>query len=224
MYSIEAELKILEDGLTELGLCYDEDILNKFKIYLKLLFDYKDRLHLISHRDYTRISLKHFLPSLMVLKYISDDDYACDIGTGAGFPSIPLKIIKPVLNLTLFESVGKKVRFLKELIEKLGFTGIRVINERAEDYGEKNRFTLILIRAAGRINDLIDTIDMLMTPKGKAIFFKTPKVDEEIKKAIDRIQKKGFYLQIEKTFTPLEKVPLNFVILRKYAFCDHSSL
>ncbi len=217
MLSIDSELMILKDGFKELGIDAEEDVFNKFRIYLEVLYHYKNRLHLISHNDYRRISLKHFLPSLTILKFITDVQNACDIGTGAGFPSIPVKILKPGMNFTLFESIKKKANFLRDLIKELNLSNIKVIAERAEKYrGE--RFNLILVRAAGKINDLIKTIDLLIEPGGKAVFYKTRAVEEEIRQAEDRLNRMNFSIKVENVYTPVEKIPMSLVFLTKKCF------
>jgi|UniRef100_A0A7C6EHR8 16S rRNA (guanine527-N7)-methyltransferase len=217
MLSIENEIRILKDGFLELGIEPREDIFNKFRIYLKVLYNYKNHLHLISHNDYKRISLKHFLPSLMILRFISNQQNACDIGAGAGFPSIPVKILVPEINFTLFESIKKKAIFLSYLIKELNLSGIKVISERAEKYQVEN-FDLILIRAAGRIKDLIKTIDHLIKPGGKAVFYKTQAVEEEIRQAKDKIDRMNFSITIENLYTPVEKIPMSLVFLTRKCF------
>ncbi|MCX7995334.1 MAG: 16S rRNA (guanine(527)-N(7))-methyltransferase RsmG [candidate division WOR-3 bacterium] len=212
MTSIENELEILKQGLKELDLPLTLEILNKFRIYLEVLHEYKGQLHLISNNDYQRIAVRHFLPSLLVVKYLKNEKNACDIGAGAGFPSIPVKILRPDINFTLFESVKKKARFLSELIASLGLFGIEVMAMRAEDYKEK-RFDLILIKAAGKIKDLVKTVDSLLNPDGKAIFYKKADVDGEIKQANEKIRKKNFFVKIEKTTTPVERMPISLVFL-----------
>ncbi len=217
MLSIEHELKILQDGFKELGIEAKNDVFNKFRIYLKILGAYQNRLHLISHNDYGRVSLKHFLPSLMVLKFISDEHNACDIGAGAGFPSLPVKILKPQINFTLFESRKKKAKFLYELIRELNLSGIKVIADRAENYSDE-KFDLILVRAAGRIKDLIKTINWLIEPAGKAVFYKTMAVEEEIKQVKDKLDKMGFSIKVANAYTPVEKIPMALVFLTKKCY------
>ncbi|MEO0124085.1 MAG: 16S rRNA (guanine(527)-N(7))-methyltransferase RsmG [candidate division WOR-3 bacterium] len=214
MLSIESELKTLKEGFRELGIYAEEHILDKFSIYLRVLYNCKGRLHLISNNDYRRISLKHFLPSLMILKFITNEQNACDIGAGAGFPSIPIKILKPEMNFTLFESIKKKANFLKYLIKELNLSGIKVIADRAEKYHDE-KFDLILIRAAGKINVLIKTIDLLIAPEGKAVFYKTMAVEEEIRHSKNRLDKNNFSVKVENVYTPVEKIPMSLVFLTK---------
>ncbi len=214
MYLEQRELEVLKKGLGELGIDVSNTVIDKFRTYIKILYDYKHRLHLLSHKDYNRISLKHFLPSLMILKYLSYEKNACDIGAGAGFPSIPVKILKPEINFTLFESVKKKAHFLEVLIQELELSGIKVEPTRAENY-EGEKFDLILIRAAGKVKDLVRTIDRLILPQGRAIFYKSAAVETEIRQAEENLFKLNFAYSIERVTTPIKKIPMALIFLNK---------
>lgn len=204
----------LKKGLDELKIDYSDTILEKFRLYLDALITFKDRLHLISHKDYTRISVKHFLPSLTALKFIADEKKACDIGAGAGFPSVPLKILKPALELTLFESVKKKAEFLRYLIDRLALDKIYVVNCRAENY-DNDHFDIVFIRAAGKIKRLARTVNNLLIPGGRAIFYKSPAIEAELNEAKREIEKYNFVVSIERTLTPVVHEPLTLVLLQK---------
>lgn len=214
MYSVKQELELLKKGFDELKICYSGIILDKFHLYLDALFIFKDKLHLLSYKDYTRISVKHFLPSLTTLKFITNEKKACDIGAGAGFPSVPLKILKPTLEFTLFESVKKKAEFLKYLIDKLALKKIYVVNCRAEEY-ENKRFEIIFIRAAGKVKKLARTINKLLIPGGRAIFYKSPDIETELNEAKGEIEKYSFVVSLERTLTPVVHEPLTLVLLQK---------
>ncbi len=212
--NIKREITELQHGLTLIDIPYDTHIIQKFKRYIEVLYDYKNRLHLLSHRDYSHIAKRHFLTSLMAFHYINDCQTLCDIGAGAGFPSLPLKIVRPEIEYTLFESKRKKAKFLRHLVGELGLLGVDIIDERAENFTEK-RFDLILLKAAGKIKKLLKTIDNLIKPKGRAIFYKPHRVEGEIKVAERELRKRKFRIQIEKLYTPIEHVPLALVILKK---------
>lgn len=214
MCSVDNELSILKKGFEELGIICSEAILNKFRLYLKILYEAKGCIHLISHNDYKRISLKHFLPSLTALKFINNEETACDIGAGAGFPSVPIKILKPELEFVLFESVKKKADFLRYLIGELKLDRIYVMNIRAEEYKESN-FDVIFIRAAGRIKRLVKTVYNLLNPGGKAIFFKSPNISQEVNEAKKEIEKYNLTIHIEKFETPVTNEPLCLIFLHK---------
>ena len=209
------ELNELKEGLRQLGIEYDKSVLERFCIYLEVLHNYKDKVHLLSHRDYAHIARRHFVTSLTALKYIKRFKYVCDVGAGAGFPSIPLRILLPDIDLTLFESRGKKVRFLNTLIDHLGLMHTRVVNGRAEDYKER-KFEVVLLKAVGKIKKLVKTIEHLIEPQGIAIFYKTHRIEDELRAAAAVLEKKHFRIRTEKLFTPLENLPLALVILEKF--------
>jgi 16S rRNA (guanine527-N7)-methyltransferase len=168
----------------------------------------------VSHRDYERISRRHFLPSLLIYQDTMNHKRVCDVGSGAGFPSVPLKILSPHLDLVIFEAQRKKARFLNYLIERLDLEGVEIVNGRAEIYSGV-KFDLALLRAVGTIRKLIGALDSLLAPKAEAIFFKTLRVEKEIGDAQKALQKHNFRVSIRKTLTPLDKSPLALVTLRK---------
>ncbi len=212
--TIKQEMADLCQGFDALGISYNKEIIQKFQKYIEVLYEYRKKLHLLSNQDYKRIAKKHFLTALMAFRYLKDHQVVCDIGAGAGFPSVPLKIVRQNIELTLFESVKKKAEFLSYLKRELGISDIEVINERAEHYREK-KFDIILLKAVGRIKKLMNVIDHLMVPDGVAIFYKTHQVENEIKAADKELIKKGFKIQIDKLRTPVERLPLALVIVRR---------
>lgn len=207
------ELEVLKKGLNELKIRYSQEIIDKFSLYIEILQYYKHKVHLISHNDYFRISIKHFLPSLLVLQFLKDEHYACDIGAGAGFPSIPVKIIKPEINFTLFESVKKKAKILEFLIKELKLKGIKVKNMRAEQ--EKENYDLILVRAAGRIKKLIKLVYSLLKPEGRVIFYKSPNISDELDEAKSEIERYKLSVEIKNLFTPVVHEPISLIFLEK---------
>ena len=213
-FDIGREMAELEKGMNELGIAFSRDTLEKFRSYLGILYSFHGRVHLLSHRDYQRISRRHFLPCLVALPYIQYYWRICDIGSGAGFPSLPLKIFLPNTQLVIFEAQRKKADFLKHLLESLDLKEVEIVNSRAEEYsGEK--FDLALLRAVGKIGKLAGVLDVLLKPGAEAIFFKSFNVQGEIDKAQKALHKHNFQVSIRKTSTPLEKTPLALVILRK---------
>jgi 16S rRNA (guanine527-N7)-methyltransferase len=211
---IVKEIAELERGFKILDIAYNKNTLRKFRKYIEILYQYKGKIHLISHQDYRRISKRHFLTSFMAFPYVIDHNHACDIGAGAGFPSIPLKIICPQINFTLFESKKKKAEFLKRLIDELHLSGIKVVGSRAEDY-ESGNFDLILIKAAGKIKKLIKVIDLFLTPNGRAIFYKSHRIESEMRAAEKELEKRKFEAQVKQLVTPIEKLPFALVILKR---------
>jgi 16S rRNA (guanine527-N7)-methyltransferase len=212
--SFQHELDVLIQGFNDLHIPFTHKTIGCFNTYLEILHEYQKRIHLISQNDYQAISARHFLPSILAYHYIENRFSACDIGAGAGFPSVPLKIVRPELRLTLFESVTKKSLFLDNLVQALNLGDIEVLNERAEYYTGK-RFDLVLLRAVGRIKDLVSTIDRVLAEDGMAIFYKTHHVADEIAAAQKQLQHKKLVVKMEKLYTPVTYKPLALVFVAR---------
>lgn len=212
--SLQRELDTLMQGLDDLHIPFTRKTISRFKIYLEILHDHQGRIHLISQNDYQAISARHFLPSVMAYHYIENRFSACDIGAGAGFPSVPLKLVRPDLTLTLFESITKKARFLETLVHGLDLSDVEIFNERAEHYTGK-RFDIILLRAVGRIRDMVSTVDRVLADDGVAIFYKTHHVVDEIKAAERQLKHKKLVVRVEKLYTPVTLKPLALVFVTR---------
>lgn len=212
--TITRELEDLRKGLAALDITLNQHTRHIFQHYLEIIYHYKGKIHLISRRDYNRIARRHFLVSLMAFPVIRDCRTACDLGAGAGFPSVPLKIMRPDIEFTLFESKQKKAAFLNHVIHTLGLSGITVINDRAEHHGDQ-QFDVVLIKAAGRIRKLLKIIDQLMAPEGRAIFYKSHSIEDELKVAGLALKKRGLQVDVKKAWSPIEHLPLALVIVQK---------
>ncbi|UCD06282.1 MAG: 16S rRNA (guanine(527)-N(7))-methyltransferase RsmG [candidate division WOR-3 bacterium] len=212
--SMEREVDDLRRGLTELRIDSKTEIITQFRDYLRILHSYHGKLHLVSHRDYERISRRHFLPSLAAIEYLQNHQRVCDVGAGAGFPSIPLKLVLPGLDLVIFESVAKKARFLQFLVEGLRLSGVEIRNERAEDY-EGKQFDLMLFKAVGKIGKMLRVVDRLLLSGGEAVFFKSPAVNAELEQAENIIRRRSYKTKVINISTPVEKLPLALVIISK---------
>lgn len=214
VYEIGREIAELKRGMDELGINYGQPVLDRFKIYLEVLYLYHGKIHLLSHQDYKRISRRHLLPSLMALPEVEVHSRVCDVGSGAGFPSVPSKILLPNMDLVIFEAQRKKADFLQYLLERLELRRFKIMNARAEEH-HGAKFDLALLRAVGKIGMLVDVLNVLLEAGGAAIFFKTASVEEEIDEAQKALHKHNFQVSVKKMITPLEKLPLALVTLRK---------
>jgi len=211
---ITREINDLTHGLEILKIPYNERIIEQFKQYIELLYAYEGKVHLISLGDYACISRRHFLPSLVALQHISHCRTVCDIGAGAGFPSVPLKLFTPGIHYTLFESTKKKACFLEELIGKLELQHVEIIADRAEEC-EDRTFDLILLKAVGAIQKMLATIDRFLVPQGRAIFFKSPDHEKELTEAQSELTKRRLHARVEMVSTPLDSRPLALVIIER---------
>jgi len=163
----------LKKAAAAIGIKLDEGQLELFRIYEKVLLFWNRKVNLVSLKSEYDIPIKHFVDSLTLAEFVHSGSPLLDIGTGAGFPGVPLKILNPSIRLTMVESNGKKVSFLKELCRKLSLEA-KILNVRIEDLGEEYRsaFDIVVSRAGLRLPELLKTGSLFMAPDGKIIAMK----------------------------------------------------
>lgn len=154
--------KLYQDALGLLGISLSSRQISAFERYEEELLDWNARFNLTAIRDSESIRVKHFLDSLTCVLAWKDNPPAClvDVGTGAGFPGIPLKILQPSLRLTLVESVGKKAEFCRYLVNKLALDQVEVVQSRAEEVGQqgqhRERYDWAVARAVANLPVLVE--------------------------------------------------------------------
>ena len=167
--------------------------MNNFIIYMDNLIEWNKKINLTAIKKEDDIIVKHFIDSIFILKYINGNKII-DIGSGAGFPGIPLKIAENNLDITLLDSVNKKVLFMQDSIEKMGLKNIVAIHGRAEDYAHdikyREQYDVATSRAVANMSTLVEYMLPFVKVGGFCICMKGPKSDEEIidsKKAIFKL-------------------------------------
>lgn len=164
---------------------YDKNA-EKFEIFRKLLLEYNQKYNLTAITDEREVLIKHFYDSLAGEFIFSEGVSVIEIGSGAGFPSIPLKIVREDLSFTLVESTGKKCEFLRAAVKELGLKNITVLNARAEDLGKdfshREKYDICCARAVARLNTLAEYCLPLVKTGGKMIAYKG-RAEEEVKEA-----------------------------------------
>ncbi|MCI6153417.1 MAG: 16S rRNA (guanine(527)-N(7))-methyltransferase RsmG [Fusobacterium perfoetens] len=175
--------EFLKDGIKKIGLDISDEKIDNLMEYLKLLIEYNSHTNLTAIRDEEGIIEKHFLDSLLIMKYMRiTEGKAIDIGTGAGFPGMVLAICNPQIKFTLIDSVGKKINFLKQVIEKLGLSNVEAINVRAEEFiNEKNRETydIGLCRGVSKLNIILEYVIPFLKVNGRFLPQKMEGTNEE---------------------------------------------
>ena len=163
-----------------------------YEIYTNYLLEVNSHTNLTSITDPNEIEIKHYKDSLSVLPYINEGSKVLDIGAGAGFPGIPLRIEKDI-DLTLIDSVNKKVNFMNEVIEKLGLDKAIAIHTRAEDFAKEKRETydVVVSRAVANMSTLSEYCLPFLKTGGIFIALKGPKADEELDQAKNAIKVLG---------------------------------
>ena len=143
--------------LEKLNISLDNDMLNKFELYYNKLIEVNSYMNLTAITEKEQVYLKHFYDSLTITKAISGDNYnILDVGAGAGFPSVPLAIVKPNVNVTIIDSLNKRINFLNDLTKYIGIDNVVALHQRAEEYIKDKResFDYVTARAVARLNVL----------------------------------------------------------------------
>ncbi len=212
-----------------MGLDIDRAKASLFMHYLKDLKAWNKQFNLTSVTDERDIVVKHFLDSISILSKfnIPKNCLAVDIGTGAGFPGIPIKIMRPDIQMTLIESSLKKTRFLKHLIKAFALEGVNVYTGRAEDFGreKENReiFSLAVSRAVASIAILVEYALPLLKVDGRFVCYKSTGVLGEVSGAQKAINLLGGRVEeIAKVVVPFLKAERYLVSVIKVAPSPHS--
>ncbi|WP_129045547.1 16S rRNA (guanine(527)-N(7))-methyltransferase RsmG [Companilactobacillus metriopterae] len=188
----EFRKKLLEDGIE-----ISDHQLEQFEIYFKELVETNKVMNLTSITEKDQVYLKHFYDSI-ILGIVSPDILSgsmtlCDVGSGAGFPSIPLKIINPQLKITIIDSLNKRIKFLDNLVNKLGLEDVNLVHARAEEFGKsdaRESFDIVTARAVAALNILAEFCLPLTKVGGKFVALKAEKASQEIeegKYAVDEL-------------------------------------
>jgi len=193
----------MESGLSELGLLLKQEQIDQFYQYYQLLIEWNKVMNLTAITEIEDVVTKHFLDSISLSKIIDNIDTASfsliDVGTGAGFPGIPLKIVFPKLSITLLDSLNKRVKFLKEVITQIDLDDIHAIHGRAEDYGRnpdyREQFDYCVSRAVANIATLSEYCIPFIKSGGYFVSYKSGKVDEELTKGKKAISELGGNLE-----------------------------
>ncbi|MFH1289076.1 MAG: 16S rRNA (guanine(527)-N(7))-methyltransferase RsmG [bacterium] len=189
-------IDLLKQGLLQLGIESSPEREEKVVLYTKELIDWSKKINLTAIKVPDDIIVKHFLDSLVCLKEIEGKAVKLlDIGTGAGFPGLPLKIFSPNLSVSMMEATGKKVRFLHELLIKLNIEDVVLLHGRAEELSKKEnlrgKFDVIVIRAVGELKLLAKLSFPFLKKGGCLLALKGFIIDEEVKRSQKVLDKMG---------------------------------
>ncbi len=197
----------------------NEDII-KFYKYMNMLLEWNENINLTAIIEPNEIISKHFIDCLTINKYINDNDLIVDVGTGAGFPGIPLKIINENIKVTLLDSLNKRINFLNEVIKENDLKNITTTHERVEDFGinEQNRekYDIATSRAVANLSTLVEYLLPLVKVGGRCICMKGNNIKEEVEMAKNAIEKLGGkIIKIEEIKLPKTDIQRNIIIIEK---------
>jgi 16S rRNA (guanine527-N7)-methyltransferase len=190
--------ELLIEGAKVFGIYFDEKTSEAFDLYLKELLKWNQKINLTAIRSEKGIILKHFLDSLSLYPYLAKHFSLLDIGSGAGFPGIPLKIVQPSMEVTLIDSVRKKVDFQRHIIRTLGLKGIEVIHGRVQDkrivMSMEDRFDVVISRAFSDLRTLLILSFPFLKKGGMVLAMKGGMGSEEVR-LLSKIEETRYRLQ-----------------------------
>ncbi|MBU5467470.1 16S rRNA (guanine(527)-N(7))-methyltransferase RsmG [Virgibacillus sp. MSJ-26] len=208
--------------LKEKGISLSPEQVKQFEIYFDTLVEWNNKINLTALTAKEDVYLKHFYDSITPAFYydFNDNLHICDIGAGAGFPSIPLKICFPNLKVTIVDSLKKRIGFLNHLASSLDLTGVVFHHDRAENFGKNKQmresFDIVTARAVARMSVLSELCLPLVKKMGVFIAMKGSKADEEVNIADKAIRLLGGDIKEMKTFTlPQEDSERSIILIDK---------
>ena len=239
----DPDMELLRDGARTLGLCLTAEHVRAFQTYYHELGIWNEKFNLTAVTQYEQVQIRHFLDSLTCLLALpvpgaarseaglpdvvplstAEAPLLCiDVGTGAGFPGLPLKIMRPALQMTLLESSRKKITFLEHLVERLELKGVDLLWARAEEAGQdaqhRERYDVVLARAVADLAVLVEYGLPLCRKGGFLIAQKGAQVEGELKAAVAAIQVLGGQLREVKTIQlPGLAEPRSLLLIDKVA-------
>lgn len=211
---------IFEKYAEEINIEVNTEQIDKFYKYMNLLLEWNEKINLTAIIEPKEVILKHFIDSLTIQKHIKDNSYLVDVGTGAGFPGIPLKILRNDINIVLLDSLNKRINFLNEVCNSLDLKNIIAIHSRAEEFARnkkyRERFDVVTSRAVANLSTLSEYMLPLTKIGGLCICMKGKEVDEELKSAKKAISVLGGTLKSkEEFFLNAEEISRNVILLEK---------
>jgi 16S rRNA (guanine527-N7)-methyltransferase len=212
----------MEEGFNNLKLPYSEDIEHKFIIYRNLLKQWNQKINITSIEDDEEIYLKHFIDSVLLLNKdnIYENKKIIDVGTGGGFPGLPLKIMNNNYKITLLDSLRKRIDFLQEVSKALNLSDVEFIHGRAEDFGQnkehRENYDICVSRAVAPLNVLSEYCIPFVKVGGYFAAYKSDIISQEITNSDNAIEKLGGKLkEIKEICIPGTDIIRKIVIIEK---------
>mgnify|MGYP002545003700 CR=1 FL=1 len=212
----------LKEYIQNIGIELNQDKINKLINYYELLIEKNKVMNLTAITEYKDVVIKHFADSLSIIKAVNMSEITniIDIGTGAGFPGMVLKIVFPDVKITLLDSLNKRVKFLNQVIEELGLTGIETVHSRAEDGGRnkdlREHFDVSVSRAVANLATLVEYNLPFIKVGGYFVAYKSGDIDEELvnaKKAVSVLG--GTIEEVKKFQLPGTDIDRSLVYIKK---------
>lgn len=213
---------LLEQGLKELNIEADDEQLRRLEMFKDLMLDWNEKINLTAITDSDEVYIKHFLDSATCLTtgYIKDSDNIIDVGTGAGFPGVPIKILRENVNITLLDSLNKRIKYLEDVVAKVNLKSVTLLHSRAEDAGlskqHREKYDIALARAVASMSVLCEYCLPFVKTGGYFICQKGPSYKEEFEAANRAIEILGGRLKEVKSYKlPYSDITHYIIIIEK---------
>ena len=210
----------LSKKTNQMGIKLSKEQIQKLYIYMNLLLDWNEKINLTAITEPNEVILKHFVDSLSIQQYIKKDLKMIDVGTGAGFPGIPISILNSNTEIILLDSLNKRINFLNEVVNTLNLDNVKTIHSRVEDAGKEENhreiYDIATSRAVASLNVLLEYLLPLVKVGGKCICMKGSSVKEEIEEAKNAIKILGGEIEkIDEIILPDSDIKRNIIIIKK---------
>lgn len=204
----------------KLNIKFNKKQLEQFYKYMELLLQWNQKINLTAITDQKEIIIKHFIDSITISKYIKQNENLLDVGTGAGFPGIPIKIIRPDIKITLLDSLNKRINFLDDVINQLKLENIYTVHARIEEFGQnkkyREKFDNVTSRAVANLSVLSEYMIPLTKIGGKCICMKGSEIVEELEESKSSIKILGGKIKnIDEFKLPETDIGRNVIIIEK---------
>lgn len=213
---------LLQEAFSAAGFVLSERQTEQFRQYFELLIDWNQRINLTAIEDPVDVVDKHFIDSVLTMKVSGSlaGKRLIDVGTGAGFPGVPLKIMAPELSLCLFDSLQKRINFLTELCSSLDFSGVEMVHGRAEEFGRnsdyREQYDLATARAVAKLPVLAELCLPFVKVGGVFIALKGPELEQELNESKKALQEMGGkIMRVENIKLGHDQYERNLVVVEK---------
>src|SRR6056297_237378 len=217
-----SKIDYLEKLLKKTDLSYDKKNLNKFEKYKELLIEWNKKINITSIDQEEEIYLKHFIDSVIIKKYviIKEGSKTIDIGTGGGFPGIPLKLIDNDMKITLLDSLNKRIKFLDEVVKELNLKDVECVHGRAEDFGKdknyREKYDYGFSRAVASLNVLLEYVLPFIKKNGLFIAFKGSNFNDEIQDSENALKiLGGEIIDLKEYNLPESDISRSLIVIKK---------
>ena len=210
----------LRSKLKKIDIEIDDITIKQFYSYMNLLIEWNEKINLTAIIEPKEIILKHFVDCATILPYIKEKSKILDVGTGAGFPGLPIKLLDKQLEVTLVDSLNKRINFLDEVICKMSIKDIQAIHARAEELARdslyREKYDILVSRAVAQFNILLEYTLPFVRTGGKVICMKGPNSEEEIKDSKRALMVLGGEIEkIDNIILPDSDIKRNIIVVKK---------